>query len=47
MTKKRERGREAAIRKREMTLSKCEQMPGPSSQAEIFIWLDDKAIIVI
>ena len=44
MTKKRERGREAAMRKREMTLRRCEQMPGPSSQAEIMIWLDDQVI---
>jgi hypothetical protein len=33
ITKKSEMGREAAMRNREMTLSMCEHMPGPSSQA--------------
>ena len=34
MTKNKERGSEAAMRKREITLRRWEQMPGPSSQAE-------------
>ena len=44
MTKNRESGSDAAMRKREMTLRRCEQMPGPSSQADHKTLLSDYRI---